>query len=51
MHTSNRRPRLGALRSPDPIDLFSVGEVVGRRSPKAGRLLADQVGVERGGRR
>lgn len=50
MHKPNGRPNLGALRSPDPVDRFALGEVVGRRDPKAGRLLAE-LGVEWGGRR
>ncbi len=50
MHTKKARPRLGALRTPDPVDRFDLATVVGRRNPKAGRLLADRAGVEWGGR-
>lgn len=48
MHTNERTPRLGALRSPDPVDRFDLATVISRRNPRSGALLAD--GVEGGGR-
>lgn len=50
MHTKKATPRLGALRTPEPIDRFALGDVVGRRNPRSGRLLSERLGVEWGGR-